>query len=407
MLTIHLDPVGGIAGDMFVAALLDLRPDLEAGLLKVLAQCPLLEGVTFELAGHNDGVLTGKRFLVRRNGAPAETHQHHHHHDHHDHADWRVIREALNASALDPQTRAHALGIFTHLAEAEAKVHGVAPDDVRFHEVGAWDSVADIVAAAWLAGMIGPAHWSVGPVPLGSGRIRTAHGLLPVPAPATALLLEGFAFIDDGIAGERVTPTGAAILRHLSDPSQAVHGERRLIGTAHGFGTRRMAGVSNCLRVLSFETGSNVVHSDHVAVLECEIDDQTAEDLSQAIDYLRSHPGVLDIVQVPVFGKKGRMMTHVRILALPQARDAILATLFDETTTIGVRHSLVERALLPRRGAEIQAQGRKLRIKTVNRPSGRTTKVEADDLADVPGRAGRDALRASVRDALEKAPDEA
>ncbi|KGM30320.1 nickel pincer cofactor biosynthesis protein LarC, partial [Inquilinus limosus] len=193
---LHLDPVGGLAGDMFIAALLDLFPEHEAGLHGSLARTGLLASVTARLAPHNDGVLAGRRFLVERQGGAGGGH---------DHVAWRRIREELEASALDPAVRDHAIAIFRHLAEAEARVHGVAVEAVSFHEVGAWDSIADIVGAAHLIAAVGATRWTVGAIPLGSGRVRTAHGPLPVPAPATALLLQGFAVIDDGVGGERVT----------------------------------------------------------------------------------------------------------------------------------------------------------------------------------------------------------
>ncbi len=434
MLELHLDPVGGIAGDMFAAAMLDLRPELEAPLRAALALCPLIEDVRVRLVTHNDGVLTGRRFIVERPPSHAgegigrhdhegrvhhhhnDGHDHHHdrdeghrhahahrhageHHDpdaghHHHHVDWRLISDALSASALDPETIRHALGIFSLLAEAEARVHGKSVDDVQFHEVGAWDSIADIVAAGWLVQALGALRWTVGAIPLGNGRIRSAHGLLAVPAPATTLLLEGFETLDDGIAGERVTPTGAAILRYLSNRGPVKAMPRRLIGSAHGFGTKRLAGVSNCLRVLAFDSRPQALaEQDDVAVLECEIDDQTGEDLAQAIERLRAHPTVLDVVQAPVFGKKGRMMTHVRILAEPDCVDAVLTLAFDETTTIGIRHAIVKRTKLDRTAGTIVVDGRSVAVKQVERPSGPTAKVEADDIADIPGNAGRNRFR--------------
>ncbi|MBY3307594.1 LarC family nickel insertion protein [Rhizobium laguerreae] len=399
---VHLDPVGGIAGDMFVAALLDFRPDLEMGLIEALALCPLIDRVDVRSESHNDGILSGRRFSVRREGRRAEKQSEAAHHHNHVHVDWRLIREALVTSKLDRETIKHAIGIFTHLAEAEARVHGVDPQYVRFHEVGAWDSIADIVATAWLIARIGAVRWTVGALPLGSGRVRTAHGLLPVPAPATALLLEGFETIDDGIAGERVTPTGAAILRHLCDPFETIRIPRRLIASAHGFGTKRLPGLSNCVRLLVFETLVDQTPQDQVAVLECEIDDQTGEDLAQAIDNLRTRKGVLDVVQMPVFGKKGRMMTHLRILAEPATRDDILSAVFDETTTIGVRHSLTDRTVLPRQARTVEQDGRPLRLKLVERPSGRTAKLEADDLAAVRTSAERTRLRRLAEDSIKE-----
>jgi uncharacterized protein (TIGR00299 family) protein len=389
MLEIHLDPLGGIAGDMFVAAMLHWRPDLEPGLGRTLALCPLLDSVETESPAHSDGVLTGRRFLVRRGSE-----DHHHHH-----VAWRGIREALKGSALDRATVGQAVAIFSHLAAAEARVHGAEPEDVEFHEVGAWDSIADIVAAAFLIGEIGAARWTVGPLPLGGGRVRTAHGLLPVPAPATAILLEGFETLDDGVGGERVTPTGAAILRHLCDPAVAPSRvPRRLVGSGYGFGTRKLPGVSNCVRVLAFETAAASVASERVAVLECEIDDQTGEDLAQAVERLRGQAGVLDVIQAPAFGKKGRVVTQLRVLAEPGARETALAAIFVETTTIGVRHALVERMALPRRGETVEIDGRAVRRKVVERPSGQTVKAEADDVADAGGHAAREALRRRAED---------
>ncbi len=398
MIEIHMDLLGGIAGDMFVAALLHLRPDLEEGLARTIALCPLIEDVHVDVAPHDDGVLTGRRFVVTRRWSDEEApgHRHRAGHGEHDPVDWRLIREALTTSRLDRKTVERAVAIFSHLAAAEARIHGVDPDDVGFHEVGAWDSIADIVAAAWLIGEIGAARWTVGPAPLGSGRIRSAHGLMPAPAPATAILLEGFVTIDDGVGGERVTPTGAAILRHLCDPSDEAREPRRLVGSGYGFGARRMPGLSNCLRVLAFETVDARPAPEKVVVLECEIDDQTGEDLAHAVDHLRAHAGVLDVVQAPAFGKKGRMMTQLRVLARPGARDDVIARIFEETATIGVRHWLVDRDVLPRTVDTLDVDGRPVRFKIVERPGGRTVKAEADDLAGVAGSASRSQLRRRV-----------
>src|SRR5271166_2926879 len=163
MIEIHMDLLGGIAGDMFVAALLHLRPDLEEGLARTIALCPLIEDVHVDVAPHDDGVLTGRCFVVTRRWSDEEApgHRRRAGHGEHDPVDWRLIREALTTSRLDRKTVEHAVAIFSHLAAAEARIHGVDPDDVGFHEVGAWDSIADIVAAAWLIGEIGAARWTV------------------------------------------------------------------------------------------------------------------------------------------------------------------------------------------------------------------------------------------------------
>lgn len=395
---LHLDLVGGMAGDMFIAALLDLFPEHEAGLRDSLARTGpgLLAGVSARLAPHNDGVLAGKRFLVERPGGEGGGH---------DHVAWRRIREGLEASDLDPAVRDHAIAIFRLLAEAEGRVHGVAVEAVSFHEVGAWDSIADIVGAAHLIAAAGAARWTVGAIPLGSGQVRTAHGPLPVPAPATARLLQGFAVIDDGVGGERVTPTGAAILRHLCGDSARPAPQPRILGaTGIGFGTRILPGLSNCVRVLRFDPVEQApgFAADAVLVVECEIDDQSGEELALALDRLRAHPAVLDVVQAPVFGKKGRMMAQLRLLARPEARDEVLRLCFAETTTIGLRHSVQARAVLPRRMVEVAAGDRTLRVKAVDRPGGRTAKAEADDVAGLAGHAARRARRRAAEDAVER-----
>lgn len=424
---IHLDPLGGVAGDMFAAALLDAFPEHQEG---VRASVRAVDArIACATQGHNDGILKGLRFAVSAPGAepghgqhrhghphPARDHHGHHGHDHdhgdapdhrHGHRPWAEIRAALEAADLAPAVRAHALGIFGHLADAEARVHGVAVEAVAFHEVGAFDSIADIVAAAHLIAALEVRSWSVSALPLGSGRVRTQHGPLPVPAPATTLLLEGFPTLDDGIAGERVTPTGAAILRHLCGDDPGRGRPRGLLGrTGIGFGTKVLPGLSNCLRVLVLEDAvARGSGRRDLAVIAFEVDDQSGEDLAMGLDRLRADPGVLDVVQAPVLGKKGRMMAHIQILARPESLEAVIAACFRETTTIGLRYHPVEGAVLERAARTVAQDGRSVRVKVVDRPGGRTAKAEADDARDAAGHAARAALRREAeRLALEPQP---
>ncbi len=409
---IHLDALGGVAGDMVVAALLDAFPEHEAGVARsvraALAEAaPDAAGnVAFTLSAHSDGILTGRRFAVARDGRPAEEnghdhHPHHGHHHHHAHRHWAEIRDGLRRADLAPEVARHALAIFGHLAEAEARVHGIPVDQVAFHEVGAWDSIADIVATAHCVAALEASAWTVSVLPLGGGRVKTQHGPLPVPAPATTLLLDGFAMVDDGIHGERVTPTGAAILRHLcGGGTMRAPGARVLARSGTGFGTRRLPGISNCLRVLAFEEGAahQPAGAREIGIVEFEVDDQTAEDLAQGLDRIRAHEAVLDAVQMPVFGKKGRMMTHVRVLARADALDAAIGACFRETTTIGLRYRKEAGIALERDSVSVEAEGREVRVKRVARPGGRTAKAEADDAL-----AGEDhAARARLRRTAER-----
>jgi len=391
---IHLDAVGGVAGDMFIAAMLDAFPDLHDGMLAAIRAAGLPAEVHVGFAEHQDHALTGLRFRVIE-PRTAELLVAAHHHPHTPFAD---IRAHLQACALTPSVRAHAIGIFTVLAQAEAKVHGKTIDTVSFHELGEWDSIADIVGAAFLidafASPGAAATWSVSSLPLGRGRAKTAHGILPIPTPATVLLLEGFEFADDGLEGERVTPTGAAILRHLGCTQSASRRSRRLLRTGIGFGTRTFTGISNVLRVLAFEEVREHRGSDEVAQVQFEVDDQTPEDLAIALDKLRAHPSVLDVLQTPAFGKKGRMTMHIQLLADVADMEAVFDACFSETTTIGLRFQVMQRRKLARASTTVEAAGRQMRVKIAERPGRTTAKVEADDLLNViGGRAERERLQ--------------
>jgi uncharacterized protein (TIGR00299 family) protein len=397
---IHLDAVGGVAGDMFIAAVLDAFPDLRDGMIEAIRSAGLPDEVHIGFAEHRDHALTGMRFrVIEPRESTAFTGARHH-----SHTPFAEIRAQLQDCALAPAVKQHAIGIFTLLAGAEAKVHGKTVDTVSFHEVGEWDSIADIVGAAWLIEALSPASWSVGALPLGRGRVKTAHGMLPVPTPATVLLLEGFEFADDGLDGERVTPTGAAILRYLNSAQARAEGARKLQRTGIGFGTRTFPGLSNVLRLLSFEDATVRSGGDEVAQILFEIDDQTPEDLSIALDKLRAHPSVLDVLQTPAFGKKGRMTMRIQILAEVADLEAVFEACFNETTTIGLRYQVLQRRKLARSATTVEAGGRTMRVKLSERPNRVTAKVEADDLLNViGGRAGRTVLKTEAeRAALKK-----
>src|SRR5258708_5591815 len=392
---IHLAPVGGVAGDMFIAAMLDAFPDLRDGMLAAIRAAGLPPEIHVGLAEHQDHALTGLRFRViePRVAELMVAAQHH------PHTPFADIRAHLQACALAPAIQARAIEIFSALADAEAKVHGKTVDTVSFHELGEWDSIADIVGAAFLidavAGLDAVATtWSVSSLPLGRGRAKTAHGMLPVPTPATVLLLEGFEFVDDGLEGERITPTGAAILRHLGCVQGGDRKSRKLLRTGIGFGSRSFPGLSNVLRVLAFEEARTGSGGDEIAQILFEVDDQTPEDLAIAIDKLRAQPSVLDVLQTPAFGKKGRMTMHVQVLADPADLENVFDACFSETTTIGLRYQVLQRRKLPRAGRTVEAGGRQVRVKITERPGKQTAKVEADDLLNViGGRAGREQLR--------------
>lgn len=392
-LAIRLDAVGGIAGDMFAAAMVDALPDLRA---RVLADAAAVLPPGTGTPTFTPGTSAGLHCLRFGLSAPAGDHHHHHHHDHghHAHAGFRDMVARIEAAPLSAGTAAHATAILRHLAEAEAAIHHVPVDEVHFHEIGDWDSLMDVTAAGSVAAALEGARWSVSALPRGDGLVRTRHGLLPVPAPATARLLEGFTWRDDGIGGERVTPTGAAILRHLVDAASAHGVVGRLRGTGTGAGTREMPGQPNILRATLFDAAAAGPREEDIFVLDFEIDDMSAEEIAVAADRLRAAEGVRDLVLIPAIGKKGRPVHTFRLLVEPTARAAIAEACFTETATIGLRWQAARRAVLPRANTVAGAMS----VKTVTRPAGPSRKVESDDLANI---AGLEARRAAKRRAEE------
>ncbi len=361
-LHLHLDPVGGIAGDMFAAALLDYWPDFDPTDILEAIGLPATLRVRHERT--TDRGFLGSRLVITGEAAPpaiAAT----------------ALMAHVEASSLPAPERARAVDMLTRLAEAEAAVHGLDLAAVHFHELASWDTMIDLSLAAGLIERLGISSSSIGPLPLGGGTVESAHGLLPIPAPATARLLHGFGFIDDGVGGERVTPTGAAIVAHLM-PASTIPAALRLLGTGAGFGTRRLPDRANQLRVMLFEPMAYAAKIDQVALIRFEIDDQTGEDLAIGLDAIRATDGVIDIVAWPVLGKKGRMASAVQILAEPAALHRTIDACFIQTTTIGLRHELVARSVLPRTAVLIGD----LPAKEVIRPGGlRTRKIEADALS--------------------------
>jgi uncharacterized protein (TIGR00299 family) protein len=382
MVDIHLDAVGGIAGDMFVAALLDALPDLRT---RVLAdgRAVLPAGYDARLSETRNGMLRGLGFGLEGQGPEGGGHGHGrgHRHDHNSGSFLDMVGR-IRSARLAAGSAEQAVAILTLLAEVEAGIHQVAVEQVHFHEIGDWDSLLDVVAAGSIAAALAGARWTVSPLPRGGGLVKTQHGMLPVPAPATAALLTGFVWRDDGVGGERVTPTGAAILRHLvgaDGGGPALAG--KLVGTGTGAGTRTLPGIPNVLRALVFETAPTVAGRERIAILSFEIDDMTAEEIAVAADCLRLVEGVLDVVTGQVQGKKGRLMQSFRLLVRPDRAEALIERCFAETSTIGLRVEEAQRAVLTRRLGRREVEGVAIGVKAVERGGLVSRKAESDDLA--------------------------
>jgi pyridinium-3,5-bisthiocarboxylic acid mononucleotide nickel chelatase len=388
-LAIHLDLVGGISGDMFVAAMVDalpalgavLRADIEAvqatgepspafrattsGSLRActFGIAPPSGQTTWRTAGNDSAIAPGR--------APT-----------HAGTSYTQLRDRLAGAPLAAGTRAHALTLLELLADAEARVHGTTIDTVHFHELADWDSLLDLVAAGSIAAQLEGAHWTASALPLGGGTVHTAHGRLPVPAPATSLLLTGYPWQDDGIAGERVTPTGAAIMRHLVPPGRcAAHRESGwLLHVGCGAGTRTLPGLPNIVRALVMVRATDPdADSDVVTVLEFDVDDMTGEEIAVACDRLRAVTGVVDLSLGMRQGKKGRPVSDFRLLALPHAADAVTRACFAETSTLGLRVHEVARRVLRRAEVTAVADAATIPVKVAVRPGGERTAKAAQD----------------------------
>ncbi|MEP1552438.1 LarC family nickel insertion protein [Paraglaciecola sp.] len=405
---IHLDIVGGIAGDMFISAMLDMFDDLIPQVLtSVAAVLPDEAGEVELFDGINSGI-SGKRFRLKTEQASASSdakehahshdhdagHHHHHHHSHdhhhpesdashgHKHTTYIYLCELLRNSALSKDIIQAAIDLLTIIAKAEAKIHAKSLDEVHFHELADWDSLMDVVASAVILDALTGYSWSMSKLPLGGGLVNTQHGLIPVPAPATAEILIDFEFFDDGIQGERITPTGAAILRYLANKQLVtIKQQGNLQATGYGLGTKVFPGMPNILRAMSFDCHSKTnSEQDTLVLIEFDIDDMTGEELALSIDLLRQHQGVIDVVVYSVRGKKNRAMESVRVMAHCEYYQDVIDYCFIQTTTIGLRYRFEARALLKRELVTETGPA----YKQVSRPNQTDTKkIEHDELVSL------------------------
>ena len=363
-----LEPVGGIAGDMFLAAALDLGVDRAAleGALRTLG----VPGWRLEVSRRESGGVAGTHVDVLVEGPQP--------HD-------RGLAEILalvERSGLSARGKAGARAVFERIARAEAKVHGVAPDEVRFHEVGAVDSIVDLCGAAVVLDLLGWPRVVSPPPELGRGLQRSGHGILPVPPPAVLELLAGKAVRPGGPAGEAVTPTGAAILAEWAEVGEPPALVPRHVG--YGVGTSRWEDRPNVLRMTLGEAvegagAEDAGAPDAVWVLEANLDDATGEQVARAIE-ASLEAGALDAWAAPITMKKGRPGVLVGALAAEDRRDAVTAALFAETTTLGVRRHRAHRDVLDREVVPVETEYGTVRVKLARR-EGRVTGVhpEFDD----------------------------
>jgi uncharacterized protein (TIGR00299 family) protein len=412
MRTIYFDCGMGAAGDMLAASLLELLPDPDA-FLKELNQLGI-PGVRFAKEACAKCGINGTRLAVTVHGEeeghshdhdPASAHSHTHedmhthghpheeahvhghaqesahthggHHAHH-HSGLHEIGHIVEALAMPQKVKDDVLAVYGLIAEAESRAHGVPVEQVHFHEVGAMDAVADITAFCLLVDRLAPQRVLASPVHVGSGQVRCAHGILPVPAPATAHLLRGVPTYGGAVKGELCTPTGAALLKHFA----AGFGDMPIMtAEAIGYGMgKKDFEAANCVRAFLGETGERP--EETVAELCCNLDDMTPEAVGYAMERLLE-AGALDVFTAPIGMKKCRPGVLLSVLCREEERERMAALMFRYTTTLGVRERLCRRYTLERATAQVETPFGAVRRKEAFGYGVRRAKDEYEDLARI------------------------
>lgn len=348
------DSVGGASGDMILAALIDLGGSVD--ILNAALRKLGLEGLRIEALPHTANGLRGTRVIVHANEPHA-----HGAHAHHPHRGLPEIRRIIGGSALPEQVRNRAVAVFERLAEAEGRVHGKPPDEIHFHEVGALDSIADIAGACLALSLLHADDVGFSPLPLGHGIIQCAHGTLPNPPPATVELLKGFPVTHADEPHELVTPTGAALLTSWRTLDAIPEGGI-IRGVGHGFGQRTLKTRPNLLRALLIEPPAAAPSLHHCLVIETNIDDTTPELIGALAGRLMAR-GALDVFTTSVQMKKQRPATMLTVLCAPGDRETMLDLIFTESSTFGVRETLVRRTMLARESRTVETPFGPVRIK--------------------------------------------
>ena len=488
MKTLYIECAMGAAGDMLTAALLELMPDKEAALAKLNAMG--IPGVVFEAEPSEKCGITGTHMRVLIHGEEEgampcghthaqedhhehnHAHEHHHEHDHvhehhhehehhahthahahvqedahchdsdaHDHAHHHEhdahhhahhgmaeIRSLIAGLAVSETVKEKALAVYQSIAEAESKVHGAEVDQIHFHEVGSMDAVADVTAVCLLMELLAPEQVIVSPIHVGSGTVLCAHGRLPVPAPATALILEGMPIYGGNVQGELCTPTGAALLKTFAD-SFGPMPPMTVAKTGYGMGTKNFE-QANCLRAMlgeSFsmngtgskmqtgqdaegentgsrgaagkdtETKNPAAREGRITEISCNLDDMTGEDIAFAAEHILQ-AGALDVFTESIYMKKGRPAVKLTVLARPEDEERLAGEIFRHTSTIGVRIHTDRRYELARRSEQRKTPLGTIEVKISEGFGVRKEKIEFASLKQIAETSGKSV--AEVRAAL-------
>ena len=406
MRTLYLECNMGASGDMLFGALLELHPD-PAGFIDRMNRLGI-PGVTisYDPKAVSCGI-TGTHVTVLVNGVDEEdfhhehehSHEHHHEHDHehhehehphdhpHSHTALSDLRPIVAALPISSSVKLEILSVYREIAEAEGKVHGSTPELVHFHEVGAMDALADITGVCLLLDELDADRICCSTVHTGFGQVRCAHGILPVPAPATAQLLRGIPCTTGPWEGELCTPTGAALLRHFVDSFDGMPEGLMTERIGLGLGTRQFP-AANLLRAWIGEVrekkpaapAENSVPTEEIWELKCNLDDCTGEEIACACELLLTE-GALDVFTQPIMMKKGRPAVLMTVLCRPADEEKLTRLLLLHTTTLGVRRTLCKRTSLARREITVPTEYGPIRLKYSEGEGVSRGKAEYDDVA--------------------------
>ena len=384
MKLLYLDLGMGAAGDMLAGALLGLLPAAEREDFLRELNGVLPEGVTAAVEAAEQHGLTGLRFAVEVRGEEEHPdHEHHAHHEHHHaHAGLDEISHIIGHMGLEAGAEETVMDVYRAIAAAESEVHGVPVGEIHFHELGALDAVADITATALLLRRLAPDKIVASPVAVGSGTVRCAHGVLPVPAPATALLLRGIPALAGTETGEMCTPTGAALIgRFVTDfgamPAMTV----RAVG--YGFGHKQFPERPNCVRAMLGEVFNTEASApEEIFELSCNLDDMSPEAVGFALERLYA-AGALEAFTLPAGMKKSRPGVLLTALCREETRGAVRAAMFAHTATLGVREARLARYALEREIETVQTAFGPVRRKISRGYGTERSKWEYEDLAAI------------------------
>ena len=381
----------GAAGDMLMAALYELLDDKQTFLdtMRGLG----LPGIEISAEPAVKCGITGTHMKVLVHGSEEQdalhdhlhehAHEHSHDHEHHHHTDLHEIEHLLSHLDLPQTVQDDALAVYRRIAEAESKVHGTTVDQIHFHEVGTLDALADVVGVCLLMHLLAPEKVYASSVHVGCGQIKCAHGILPVPAPATALLLSGVPIYGGAIQGELCTPTGAALLTHFVTKFGELPA-MQLLKSGYGMGTKDFP-AANCVRAM---LGEQDAPAEEILELSCNLDDCTGEAIGFAMERLLD-VGALDVYWTSVGMKKNRPGILLTCMCRPLDREKMVELLFRHTTTLGVRESAFRRYTLSRESKTIQTPDGDIRVKVSTGYGVVREKPEFDDLAKIARETGK------------------